>query len=140
MDKAANSKEKFEVEMSQFEAVSVLKSAEVDELLAVSLFFQVNIDRKISEVKYDLLQIAKKNPSKFIAAFDDPAVRMRALLRQAKDYQVIKMVKDSVRWFDSNSMIVSVPHGQDPEDIMVRFCLTEKGASVVAEIEKQLDM
>ena len=116
------------------------KSSDLDDLLAVAIYFKVSIDRKTSEIKYDLLQIAKKNPNKFIQSFDDPAVKMKALLRQAKDYQVIKMVKDSVRWFDSNSMIVSVPHGQDPEDIMVRFCLTEKGASVVAEIEKQLDM
>ena len=140
MDEAASAEEKLSNEMDQFEAISMLKNSDVDDVLAVALFFKVNIDRKMSEVRYDLLQIAKKNPAKFIQSFDDPAVKMKALLRQAKDYQVIKMVKDSVRWFDSNSMIVSVPHGQDPEDIMVRFCLTEKGASVVAEIEKQLDM
>ena len=140
MDEAKTSEEKLEVEMNQFEAVAALKSAEVDELLAVALFFKVNIDRKMSEVKYDLLQIAKKNPSKFIKSFDDPAVRMRALVKQAKDYQVLKINKDSVRWFDSNSIVVSVPHGQDPEDIMVRFLLTEKGASAVEEIEKQLDL
>ena len=140
MDEAKSSEEKLEVEMNQFEAVAALKAAEVDELLAVALFFKVNIDRKMSEVKYDLLQIAKKNPSKFINAFDDPAVRMRALIKQAKDYQVLKVSKDSVRWFDSNSIVVSVPHGQDPEDIMVRFLLTEKGASAVEEIEKQLDL
>ena len=140
MDEAKNSEEKLEIEMNQFEAVAALKSAELDELLAVALFFKVNIDRKMSEVKYDLLQIAKKSPSKFIKAFDDPAVRMRALVKQAKDYQVLKINNDSVRWFDSNSIIVSVPHGQDPEDIMVRFLLTEKGASAVEEIEKQLDL
>ena len=140
MDEAKTAETRLNNEMKQFDAISMLKNAEVDDLLAVALFFNVEIDRKMSEVKYDLLQIAKKNPSKFIQSFDDPAVKMKALLRQAKDYQVIKMAKDSVRWFDSNSMIVSVPHGQDPEDIMVRFCLTEKGASVVAEIEKQLDM
>jgi len=140
MDEAASAEEKLSNEMDQFEAISMLKNSDVDDVLAVALFFKVNIDRKMSEVRYDLLQIAKKNPAKFIKSFDDPAVKMKALLRQAKDYQVIKIAKDSVRWFDSNSMIVSVPHGQDPEDIMVRFCLTEKGASVVAEIEKQLDM
>lgn len=140
MDDARNAEEKLEEEMSQFEAVSMIKSSEVDDLLSVAIFFNVNIDRKISEIKYDLLQIAKKTPFKFVSAFDDPAVKMKALIRQAKDYQVIKVNKDSVRWFDSNSMIVSVPHGQNPEDIMVRFCLTEKGASVVEDIEKQLDL
>lgn len=140
MDEAKDAETKLNEEMNQFEAVSMIKNSDLDDLLAVALFFKVNIDRKTSEIKYDLLQIAKKTPSKFIQAFDDPAVKMKALVRQAKEYQIINIAKDSVRWFDSNSMIVSVPHGQDPEDIMVRFCLTEKGSSVVADIEKQLDL
>ena len=140
MDEAKDAETKLNEEMTQFEAVAALKSADLDDLLAVALFFNVNIDRKTSEIKYDLLSIAKKNPEKFISAFDDPAVKMKALFRQAKDYQIIKVSKDSVRWFDSNSLIVSVPHGQKPDDIMVRFMLTEKGASVVEDIEKQLDL
>ena len=140
MDQAKDAETKLNEEMSQFEAVAMLRSSDTEDLLAVALFFNVNIDRKISEIKYDLLQIAKKTPSKFINSFDDPAVKMKALVRQAKDYQIIKIAKDSVRWFDSNSMIVSVPHGQSPEEIMVRFLLTEKGASAVEDIEKQLDL
>ncbi|MCW3977586.1 MAG: hypothetical protein NWE77_06605 [Candidatus Bathyarchaeota archaeon] len=140
MDEAKDAEIKLNEEMNQFEAVSMIKNSDLEDLLAVALFFKVNIDRKTSEIKYDLLQIAKKTPSKFIQAFDDPAVKMKALVRQAKEYQVISIKKDSVRWFDSNSLIVSVPHGQEPEDIMVRFLLTEKGASVVSEIEKQLDL
>ena len=140
MDEAKDAETKLNEEMSQFEAIAALKNAELDDLLAVAIFFNVNIDRKTSEIKYDLLNIAKKNPERFVSAFDDPAVKMKAMIRQAKEYQIIKVNKDSVRWFDSNSMIVSVPHGQNPEDIMVRFCLTEKGASVVEDIEKQLDL
>ena len=140
MDQAKDAETKLNEEMNQFEAVSMIKSSDLEDLLAVALFFKVNIDRKTSEIKYDLLQIAKNNPSKFIQAFDDPAVKMKALIRQAKEYQIIKLSKDSVRWFDSNSLIVSVPHGQDPEDIAVRFMLTEKGSSMVADIEKQLGL
>lgn len=140
MDDAKDAEIKLNEEMNQFEAVSMIKNSDLEDLLAVALFFNVNIDRKTSEIKYDLLQIAKKTPSKFIQAFDDPSVKMKALVRQAKEYQIINVAKDSVRWFDSNSMIVSVPHGQDPEDIMVRFCLTEKGSSVVADIERQLEL
>lgn len=140
VNQAADAEEKLNQEMSQFEAISMIKSSEIEDLLAVALFFKVGIDRKVSEIKYDLLQIAKKNPDKFIKSFDDPAVKMKALVRQAKDYQIINVAKDSVRWFDSNSLIVSVPHGQNPEDILVRFLLTEKGASAVEDIEKQLDL
>jgi len=140
MDEAKDAEVKLNEEMNQFEAISMIKNSDLEDLLSVALFFKVNIDRRTSEIKYDLLQIAKSTPTKFIQAFDDPAVKMKAIVRQAKDYQVIKVAKDSVRWFDSNSLIVSVPHGQDPEDIMVRFLLTEKGASAVEDIEKQLGL
>ena len=140
LDEAATAESKLNEEMNQFEAISMIKNSEVEDLLAVAIFFKVDINRKMSEVKYDLLQIAKKSPSKFVKSFDDPSVKMKVLLRQAKDYQIISIKPDSVRWFDSNTIIVSVPHGQDAEDIAVRFLLTEKGASVVEEIEKQLGL
>ena len=72
-------------------------------------------------------------------AFDDPTVKCKATIRQAIEYQVIRSSRDSVRWYDSNGVIVSVPHGQDPVDIMSRFCLTEKGASVYASIQDELE-
>jgi hypothetical protein len=36
-------------------------------------------------------------------------------------------------------LIVSTPVGQDSMDVMVRFCLTEKGASVLSTLEDRLD-
>jgi hypothetical protein len=44
-----------------------------------------------------------------------------------------------VYWFDSGRLIISVPAGQDPKDMMVRFCLTEKGASVYEELISRLE-
>jgi len=32
-----------------------------------------------------------------------------------------------------------VPVGQDPLDVMVRFCLTEKGSSVLSSLEERLE-
>jgi hypothetical protein len=54
-------------------------------------------------------------------------------------YQVIKLDDDYVRWFDTNKVIISVPAGQDPTDVMVRYCMTEAGAAVFAEIERQTE-
>jgi len=36
-------------------------------------------------------------------------------------------------------MIVSVPVGQDPMDVMIRFCLTEKGSAVLSSLEERLE-
>jgi hypothetical protein len=93
----------------------------------------------MTEIKHDLLRIAKNKPEMFIKSFDDPAVKCKATIKQALDYQIIKDSRDSIRWYDSNGIIVSVPHGQDSVDIMSRFCLTDKGSSVLADIKDQLD-
>ena len=63
----------------------------------------------------------------------------RSTIQQARDYQILNVKKNGVFWFDSNNLIVSVPVGQDPMDVMVRFCLTEKGASVLSNLEERLD-
>lgn len=139
VNKRIEAEDELNKEFEIHEAINLIKETDFNDLLAVALYFKVNIDKKSSEIKYDLLKIAKKQPTQFVQAFDDPMVKTRAILRQADDYQLIKVNKDSVRWFDSNSLIVSVPHGQDPTTILVRFCLTEKGASVLTDIEDQLE-
>ena len=139
IDTKKDTKKIVEKEFKVFDAVSLVKNSDLNDLLAVGLYFNINIDRPVTEIKHDLLMLAKKNPTSFIASFDDPVVKCKATIRQAIDYQVIKSAKDSVRWYDSNGVIVSVPHGQNPVDIMSRYCLTDKGSSVLAEISDQLE-
>jgi len=45
---------------------------------------------------------------------------------------------DALKWYDSGRLIVATPAGQDTIDIATRFCLSEKGAMVLDEIETQL--
>jgi len=120
------------------DAVSMLRTKDLDELLSVALAYGMEIDRPIAEVKHDLLIKAKKSPKTFIESFDNPVVAMKSKVRQAVSYQIIKADKDAVKWFDTNKIIVSVPAGQDPVDVFVRYCMTEAAAPVVAEIERQL--
>ena len=120
------------------DAISMIRTKQLDELLAVATALNINIDRNVDEIKHDLLVFAKKNPKSFIDSFDNPIVEMKAMLRQASKYQIIKLSDDGVRWFDTGKLILSVPAGKDPLDVMMRWCLTETAAPVVAEIEKQL--
>lgn len=120
------------------DAISMIRTKQLDEILAVATALSINIDRNVDEIKHDLLIFAKKNPKSFIDSFDNPIVEMKAMLRQADKYQIIKMSNDGIRWFDTGKLILSVPAGKDPLDVMMRWCLTETAAPVVAEIEKQL--
>lgn len=121
------------------DAITMLRTKELDELLAVALAYGMDIDRPTAEVKHDLLLKAKTSPKTFIESFDNPVVAMKSMIKQAVSYQIIKADNDGVKWFDTNKHIISVPAGQDPVDVFVRYCMTEAAAPVVSEIERQLD-
>ena len=112
---------------------------EINDLLPIALYFTVNINQPSSEIRFNLLRIAKSKPQDFIESFDSPSVTARSIVQQAKDYQIIEVKEDRCSWFDSKSMIVSVPVGQDPMDVMIRFCLTEKGSAVLSSLEERLE-
>lgn len=120
------------------DAVNLVRTKDLDDLLAVAISFQIDIDRAVNEIKHDLIIKAKSAPETFIKSFDNPVVSMKATVRQAEQMQIISIHEDSIRWFDTNKHIITVPPGKDPTDTFVRFCLTENGSAVAAEIEQQL--
>lgn len=120
------------------DAVTLLRSKDLDELMAVAISFSIDTDRPASEIKHDLLIKAKSSPQTFIDSFDNPVVAMKAKLRQAEKMQIVKLDEDAVRWYDTNKVIIVVPVGKEPMDIFVRYCLTEAASPVLAEIDKEL--
>ena len=139
VDKRADAEQELRKEFAVSEAVDKVRDSEISDLLPVAIYYNVNINAPVSEIRYNLLRIAKRNPQEFVESFDSPQVMTRSYVQQAADYQIIRVSKDGVYWFDSNSLIVSVPVGKDPVDVMVRFCLTEKGASVLSNLEERLE-
>lgn len=140
IDKAATAEEMLEKEFSQHEAVSLVRQKPIDELLAVAMYLNININQKNAEIKRELLLEAKGNPSKFVKLFDNEQVRCRSAVVQASQYQILNAKKEGMYWYDSNRLIVSTPVGTDTIDVATRFFLTEKGASayerVLTELEK----
>jgi len=139
VNKKMDAEKELEKEFLVTDAVAMVRDTEITDLFAVALYFKVNINAPTAEIRHNLLRIAKSKPKEFIQSFDSPTVRTRAILKQAADYQIIKMDRSACKWFDSNAQIVSVPVGQDPTDVLTRFCLTEKGSTVLADIEDRLE-
>jgi len=139
VDKKRDAEIELKKEFFLTDAVSMVRDKDIQDLLPVAMYFGVNINASVSDIRYNLLRIAKTKTQEFIESFDSPQVRTRSILQQAADYQIIKMTSDSVKWFDSNTMIVSVPVGQEPLDVLARFCLTEKGSPVLATLEERLE-
>lgn len=139
VNKKVDAEKELQREFLMTDAVALVRDTDITELFAVALYFKVNINAPTAEIRHNLLRIAKSKPKEFIESFDSPTVRTRAVIKQAADYQIIKLDRSACKWFDSNSQIVSVPVGQDPTDVLTRFCLTEKGSTVLADIEDRLE-
>ena len=139
VDKKVDAQKELDQEFLVTDAVAMVRDTDITDLFAVALYFKVNINAPTAEIRHNLLRIAKSKPKEFIESFDSPTVRPRAVIKQAADYQIIKMDRSACKWFDSNTQIVSVPVGQDPTDVLTRFCLTEKGSTVLADIEDRLE-
>tara|TARA_R100001510_G_C7639300_1_gene197035 strand:- start:171 stop:971 length:801 start_codon:yes stop_codon:yes gene_type:complete len=139
VDTSRDSEQVVSDEFLTHDAVSLVREKGSDEVLSVALALGINIEQKMIEIRRELLREAKANPASFIKMFDDPRVKTRSAVIQANDFQIISCKSDGIYWFDSGRLIISVPAGQDPVDIMVRFCLTEKGATVFEELVSRLE-
>ena len=138
MNKKRDAEKELEREFLVTDAITLVRDSDVQALLPIAMYFNININAPVSEIRFNLLRIAKNKPKDFIESFDSPQVKSRSLIQQASDYQIINLRNDGAYWFDSNKLIVSTPVGQDSLDVMVRFCLTEKGASVLTALEERL--
>ncbi len=125
-------------EFMAFDAVGMVRDKSIDELLPVAMYLGIDTNQKNMEIKRELLREAKANPQRFIEMFDNPVVKVKSTLMSAVDFQILRAATDGLKWYDSNRLIVSTPVGQDTIDIATRFCLSEKGAIVLEEIENQL--
>lgn len=120
------------------DAIQMIKSRSIEELLPVALSLNINTDQENLAIKRELVLAAKRQPKQFIDLFDNPIVQTRVSVMQGFDFQILRYKGGAITWFDSGAVIVGVPVGQDEVDVLTRFCLTDKGAGVLTEIERQL--
>jgi len=141
--KLVNKEETFEEDIeSEFkisDAISIIKARPIDELLPVALALNINTNQKDLAIKHSLIKIAKSNPDKFLSTLDSPMVNARSVVSQSIDFQIIEDRNGAVVWFDTGKMIASIPVGQDAVEVLTRFVMTDKGATVLSELERQLE-
>lgn len=139
VDKTQDAAKELEKEFLVSDAISIVRDRDINDLLPIAMYFGININSQVADIRYSLLRIAKNKTEEFMSSLDSPQVACRSSVQQAVDYQIINLKNDGAYWYDTNKLIVSVPVGQDALNTMVRFCLTEKGASTLSLIEERLD-
>jgi hypothetical protein len=139
LNKEETFEEDIEVEFKISDAISIIKSRPIDELLPVALALNINTNQRDLAIKHALIKYAKSNADNFLSTLDSPMVNARSVISQSIDFQLIEDRKGAVVWFDTGKMIISIPAGQNAIEVMTRFVMTDKGASVLSELERQLE-
>lgn len=121
------------------DAVAMIKARPIEDLLPVAMSLKISTNQKDLAVKRALVLYAKKNPKKFMEMFDNPMVHARTTVMQGLDFDIVSEKRGAVVWTDTGKIIISVPVGQDTVDTLTRFCMTDKGSSVLSDIERQLN-
>lgn len=138
VDHNKKAKDTIQKEFLLIDALSMVRTKPMDDLLSVATALGMNTDRLADEIKHDLMVYAKKNPASFMEMFDDPATKVKSDIKKAMSYGVISSDKGYVRWKDTNNHIIAVPEGKDAVDVFTRYCLTEAGSPVYEELKRQL--
>ena len=120
------------------DAISIIKSKALNELLPLAMSLKINIDADDLSVKRAMVRYARTNPQKFLDMVSNPLVEVRSSVSQAFDFNIVRFNGGAVVWYDTNKVILSVPTGQDAKETLSRYCMTDLGSIVLSEIDKQL--
>jgi hypothetical protein len=124
----------------QLDAVNLIFNLEQDKLLAHSMVMGVDINRSISEIKYDLKIMAEKDPNKFLAEFNDPKAERKYHVLVAEDYEIIGHDHYQYYWLRGGEKhtIVNLPIGKNPLDYFINFLYEKDGEVVYSQIMKEI--
>jgi len=138
LNEAENIEDEVNTEFIIHDAISMVKSRPLDELLPLAMALNIDVNKDNLSIKRDLIRYAKSHPKNFMEMSRNPLVEARGYVSQAYDFDIIREAKGAVVWSDTGKMICSVPVGQNKIDVVTRFVMTDQGSSVLAEIERQL--
>jgi hypothetical protein len=92
------------------------------------------------ELKRDIIIFAKQNPEDFLSIVNDPNVAHDGLVARLFDYGALVIKRNAVHYnMPSNkSKLLIIPAGQDAQEAVSSFFMTEEGVEVMATLEKYI--
>jgi hypothetical protein len=93
-----------------------------------------------SELKRDLIKMAKRNPVLFLELANDENINIRNMGIRAVEAGIIKLSSDqrTFTWASTNKKLVTVPYEENPYSALTQFFKTDEGIGVYDAIEKRL--
>ena len=126
----------------ELDAMNAAKAMDIDHAEAV---LRVEIGSSVAdltskELRRDLLLMAKKNPSAFLAIANDDNVGLRNTGIKAVEQQLIKISQDQreFHWGSNDRKLFTIPFDENPYSALAAWFKTDEGVEVFKTIEKKL--
>jgi hypothetical protein len=143
LDKEKTATQKMEEVFDLEYVLTMLREAEVEDIVAMARIHKVNTDRSVDEIKYDLVVIAKKDPMEFIRLSPNKKDKLKVTVADAKGTGIIAYEgitrKWSVKGKEGERDVLEINPGQNSEDELIDYLMSDKkGRETLKEIKDLL--
>lgn len=141
LDFVKMAEEAIAAEDTLFDAVSLARTMDIDDLVDYARSLNVNTDRDAKEIRFDMIRRAKEDPAKFIANSNSITTKTRSRLAIAQEEGVIIYQAASRSWNfkGGDGPFLTVAPGIQSFDALVDFILKSRdGELVLKHIERKL--
>jgi len=126
----------------QIDALNAARDMDIEQAEAIVRVEQGSkvSSMKSSEIKRDLMMMAKENPGLFINLANDENVGLRNIAIKAVEMGIIKISQDqrTFHWGSNNRKLMTVPFDENPYSAMAAFFKTDEGVEVYRSVEKMI--
>ena len=126
----------------QIDALNAARDMDIEQAEAIVRVEQGSkvSSMKSSEIKRDLMVMAKENPSLFIDLANDENVGLRNIAIKAVEMGIIKISQDqrTFHWGSNDRKLMTVPFDENPYSAMAAFFKTDEGVEVYRSVEKMI--
>ena len=93
-----------------------------------------------SEIKRDILVMARKNPIAFIDIVNDENIQLRNIGIKAVELGLLNMSEGgrAFTWASNNRKLMNVPFDENPYSALAAWFKTDEGVEVLQSIQKKL--
>lgn len=139
-------KQKAEKLKSQREAILLAAKASDEQIAFHAKYLGVAIldpvtqaTRTIEAIKADYEEAALANPEVFIKTFNDPDLKLKWLIENALESNLINLtlIPGKAVWFGSKEEICEIPAGMFPSEALFNFSQTKDGEGMAKRLRKE---
>lgn len=139
-------KQKSDKLKQQREAITLAANATNEQIAFHAKYLGISIidhvtqaTRTLEAIKADYEESALANPEKFTETFNDPDLKIKWLIENAIDNNLINLtlVPGKAVWFGSKEEICELPAGTFPTEALFDFSKTEKGEAMAKRLRKE---